>query len=135
MARTGRPPIFPTVADFEACNPDGFFKWADEEAHIYSWEWFAVYMNCSTDALKAYMAKDGIDELGNYDEQQDFQVPLKRIGTKIMAYLTENGLLGKYRDAVTIFYMKNYGYTDKQEVETNMTVSVQLADNFKGLAN
>ena len=125
MARMGRPPIFPNVAAFEACNPDGFFEWCKANEHIPLWEWFAVYMHCSRDVILDYMKKDGMCDDGSYDEQQDFRPIIKRIGTQIMAQLVEMGLTTTLKhDALTIFYMKNYDYTDKQEVDSNMTVKL-----------
>lgn len=138
MARMGRPPIFPTVAVFEEQlyhYEGGFFKWCKDENHIPLTEWFAVYMNCSTDAILDYAKKDGTQNGGNYDEQQDFSRIIKRVSTRIMAELIEMGLTTKLKhDALYIFYMKQHGYTDKQEVDTNMTVTVQM-QGFDDLAN
>lgn len=126
MARMGRPPIFPDVEAFEARNPDEFFAWCKENEHIPLWEWFGVYIGCPRDTLLEYAKKDGIMPNGEYDEKQDFARSLKRIADRISAYIIENGLQGKYRDALTIFYLKNYGYTDKQEVKADMTVTVNI---------
>ncbi len=138
MARTGRPPEFENVAEFEQrLNrvDGGFFAWCEQENHLPLWEWFAVYMGCCTTTILEYMKKDGVKPDGSYDETQDFTGAIKKVGQQIMGYLVENGLLGRYRDAVTIFYMKNYGYSDKQEIDSNMTVTVQMASDFKDLAN
>lgn len=129
MADRGRPPMFPNVAAFEERLENyegGFFKWCEDNKHFPLWEWFAVYMGCSRDIILDYMKKDGLNGGENYDAQQDFRPVIKRIGEQIMANIAECGLLGKCRDAVTIFYMKNYGYSDKQEVDTKMTVTVQM---------
>lgn len=129
MARTGRPPIFKTVDDFEARNPDGFFKWCEENAHKPLWEWFGVYIGCPRDTLLEYAKKDGVQSDGSYDNKQDFALAIKRIGDQINAYIIDNGLEGKYRDALTIFYLKNYGYTDKQEVKADMSVTVNIGSD------
>ena len=129
MARTGRPPIFKTVDDFEARNPDGFFKWCEENAHKPLWEWFGVYLGCPRDTLLEYAKKDGMQSDGSYDNKQDFALAIKRIGDQINAYIIDNGLEGKYRDALTIFYLKNYGYTDKQEVKADMSVTVNIGSD------
>ncbi len=129
MARTGRPPIFKTVDDFEARNPDGFFKWCEENAHKPLWEWFGVYLGCPRDTLLDYAKKDGMQSDGSYDNKQDFALAIKRIGDQINAYIIDNGLEGKYRDALTIFYLKNYGYTDKQEVKADMSVTVNIGSD------
>ena len=135
MAKMGRPREFENVAAFEARNPDGFFEWCAKEGHIPLWEWFAVYMDTCTTTLCEYMKKDGTQDGEGYDETQDFAKAIKRVGQRIMGYLVENGLIGKYRDAITIFYMKNYGYTDKQEVDNNLTVTVQIAGDKNGLSD
>ena len=129
MARMGRPPIFPDVEAFEARNPDGFFKWCEENNHKPLWEWFAVYIDCPRDTLLQYAQKDGMLPSGEYDNKQDFARAIKRIADRIHAYIIDNGLEGKYRDALTIFYLKNYGYTDRQEVKADMTVTLQIDGN------
>ena len=132
MARTGRPPIFRTVDDFEARKPGDFFKWCEEKGHKPLWEWFGVYIDCPRDTLLDYAKKDGIQADGSYDNKQDFARAIKRIGDQISAYIIDNGLDGKYRDALTIFYLKNYGYSDKQEVQADLTVNLTIdgADNL-----
>ena len=126
MARTGRPPRWKTVNDFiKECNPDGFFDWCKENEHKPLWEWFAVYCKCDRTTILDYLQKDGMQ--GNeYDNKQDFAHVIKRIGNEINAYIIDNGLEGKYRDALTIFYLKNYGYTDRQEVKADMTVTLSI---------
>ncbi|MBR4049176.1 MAG: hypothetical protein IKK09_01630 [Clostridia bacterium] len=139
MARMGRPPIFKDIDAFEErlnLFPGGFFAWCKEKNHMPLLEWFAVYMGCSSDAIQDYMKKDGMQPDGSYDAKQDFNRPLKLFIEELNAYLVEFGLTTKLKhDPLVIFCLKQRGYTDKQEVDTNMTVSVQLADNFKDLAN
>lgn len=133
MSKMGAPPLFKDVKAFEACNPDGFFDWCEENGRTPFWEWFAVYMNCSTDTILRYMAKDGISEDGSYDKKQDFRGTIKRIGTRIIAELLERGISPSFKhDALMIFYLKNYGYTDKQEVQADLTVNLTIdgADNL-----
>ena len=130
MAKKGAPPIFKSVKDFEARNPEGFWAWLEENNHIPLWEWFAIYMGISRDTLLRYMAKDGMLEDGSYDKQQDFREPIKRIGTRIIAELIELNLLNNFKhDPLMIFYMKNYDYTDRQEVKADMTVTLQIDGN------
>ena len=129
MARTGRPPRWKTVNDFiKECNPDGFFDWCKENEHIPLWEWFAVYCKCDRSTILDYSQKDGLQG-DEYDNKQDFARVIKRIGNEINAYIINNGLEGNYRDASTIFYLKNYGYTDKQEVKADMTVELRIDGN------
>lgn len=132
MANRGRPPIFPNVDAFESrlkWYEGGFFQWCKDNEHIPLWEWFAVYMDCSTDVIRDYMKKDGTTADGSgYDAQQDFRPTIKRIGTQIMAQLVEMGLTTTLKhDALTIFYMKNYDYTDRQEIDNNMTVKLTMS--------
>lgn len=126
MARTGRPPLWATVDEFvEKCNPYGFEAWCAENDKIPLWEWFAVYCGCSIDAILDYAKKDGVDKVtGEYDAQKDFSEVIKKVGQVIIAAMIQNGLLGKYRDAMTIFYLKNYGYSDKQEIITNKNILI-----------
>ena len=129
MSNMGRPPRWATVDDFiNECNPDGFFDWCKKNEHKPLWEWFAVYCKCDRSTILDYLQKDG-KQNGEYDNKQDFATVIKRIGNEINAFLIDNGLEGKYRDALTIFYLKNYGYTDRQEVKADMTVSLQIDGN------
>ena len=122
----GRPPRWATVEDFiNECDPDGFFDWCKENNRKPLWEWFAVYCKCDRSTILDYLQKDG-KQNGEYDNKVDFATVIKRIGNEINAYLIDNGLEGKYRDALTIFYLKNYGYTDKQEVKADMSVTLSI---------
>lgn len=139
MARTGRPPLFLDVAAFEKQlnhYKGGFFQWCKDKKHLPLVEWFAVYMGCSADAIRDYIKKDGIMPDGSYDEQQDFSLPIKRIAEEMNAFLVEYGLTTKLKhDALIIFCLKQRGYTDKQEIDNNMTVTVQIAGDENGLAD
>jgi hypothetical protein len=127
VARTGRPPRWKNVDEFiKECNPDGFFKWCDDEGHKYLWEWFAVYCKTDRHVILDYAKKDGMTPDGSYNKKQDFSAVIKRIGEQINSYMIDNGLDGKYRDALTIFYLKNYGYSDKQEIQADMTVNLTI---------
>lgn len=139
MARTGRPPIFKDVDAFEErlnWYEGGFFAWCKDFEHLPLWEWFAVYMNCSRDAICDYMKKDGMLPDGTYNKKQDFRPTIKRIGTEIMANLIEMGMTTTLKhDGLMVFYMKNYEYTDQQIIDTNMTVTVQIAGDNNGLSD
>lgn len=130
MAKMGRPPKWETVDDFiKECKPEAFFDWCKENEHVPLWEWFAVYCNTDRTTILDYAQKNGIMPDGEYDNKQDFAHVIKRIGEQINSYMIDNGLTGKYRDALTIFYLKNYGYTDRQEVKADMTVTLQIDGN------
>lgn len=139
MAKMGRPPIFEDVDAFEKRlnhYPGGFFAWCEEKKHLPLLEWFAVYMGCSSDAIQDYMKKDGIQPDGSYDKKQDFNRPLKRFLEELNAYLVEYGLTTKLRhDPLVIFCLKQRGYKDHQEVDSNLTVTVQIAGDEDGLAD
>mgnify|MGYP003299719979 CR=1 FL=1 len=139
MARTGRPPIFKDVDAFEKklnWYEGGFFAWCKENEHIPLWEWFAVYMDCSRDAICVYMKKDGMQADGSYDNKQDFRPLIKRIGAQIMASLIEMGMTTTLKhDGLMVFYMKNYDYTDQQVIDTNLSVKITMGNNADDLSD
>ena len=53
-----------------------------------------------------------------------------------MANLIEMGMTTTLKhDGLMVFYMKNYEYTDQQIIDTNMTVTVQIAGDNNGLSD
>ena len=132
MAKTGRPPEFADTDEFLKrldWYEGGFFKWCDDNEYIYLFEWLAVYLEIGNTTLCKYMKIDGTMPNGEYDNKQDFAKIIKRLGARILANLIQKGLLQKYSTPLTIFYMKNFGYTDVQEVKADMTVTLQIDGN------
>jgi len=57
----------------------------------------------------------------NYGKNEMFFPAIKRAKDKIMCHMESETLKGKWNTTFAIFLLKNYGYSDKQEVEnTNL---------------
>lgn len=66
----------------------------------------------------------------NYKNQDEFRPIFERFKDIVLADLMEKGLMGEINSTFGIFCLKNYGYTDKQEVETvntNLNKNVELS--------
>lgn len=65
----------------------------------------------------------------NYKNKDEFKPIFERFRDIVLADLMEKGLTGQINPTFGIFCLKNYGYSDKQEVETvntNLNKNIEL---------
>lgn len=107
----GRPPIFKSVEELQ------------EKIDAYK-EYLETSGKPPTIAGLAYYT--GIDRqtLYNYKEKDEFFGTIKRFVNWILATYEEQAV--EKGNAGIIFLMKNYGYTDKQQVETTGEVTLRV---------
>lgn len=55
----------------------------------------------------------------NYSYKDEFFNTIKKARDRVMAYIEEQAIIKG--NAGTIFIMKNYGYTDKQEIDASVS--------------
>lgn len=75
----------------------------------------------------------GIDRvtLINYGKKDLFFTQIKNAKAKVQAQLEENALMGKGNAVFTIFNLKNnYGWTEKQEIETKSKNKVTIINSL-----
>lgn len=107
----GRPPIFKNVGELQ------------EKIDAYK-EYLETSGKPPTIAGLAYYT--GIDRqtLYNYKEKDEFFGTIKRFVNWILSTYEEQAV--EKGNAGIIFLMKNYGYTDKQQVETTGEVTLRV---------
>jgi hypothetical protein len=104
----GRPLKFECVSDLEN-KINEYFKMADKKGKPYSIAALAVFLDCSRETIYEYER--------NPEKQEGFSDTIKKARDKCIAQLEEKLLDGKQNVTGAIFIAKNYGYTDKQEVD------------------
>lgn len=104
----GRPLKFKSAKDLQQ-KIDDYFAYAEANGKPYSIAAMAVYLDCSRECLYHYA-----------NEKEEYSDLVKRAISKCMAQLEERLLDGKQNVTGGIFIAKNYGYTDKQEIDQNI---------------
>ena len=111
--KVGRPLLFKTVEELEE-KIEAFYDYCEEKEVPLTFERIAVFL--------------GVDRktIFNYSEKDEFFPTFKRVRDRIQADIMEKGMSGAINPTFGIFCLKNYGYTDKQEIES----TVRNIDNF-----
>ena len=107
----GRPRLFNTVEELEVKIQE-FYDYCELKEVPLTFERLATFI--------------GIDRktIYNYEQKDEFFPTIKRVRDKIQADIMERGMSGAINPTFGIFCLKNYGYTDKQEISsTNVNVN------------
>lgn len=100
----------------------GFEDFCKEKEQPVIIEWLYYYLGLDNDDFAHYTAIS--------DEINDYGSILKEAKNLCKGYLVGNSTTGKWRDAVSIFCLKNnYGYTDSSKVEVDSNITVQFRDD------
>lgn len=62
-------------------------------------------------------------------ECEELSDALKKASRKCESMILQRGLTGRYNGSVSIFLLKNYGWTDKQPEETDSKIEVSLGSS------
>lgn len=108
MATMGRPVLWETPEALQE-SVEQYFLYCKENERPPTIAGLAYYLDVDRQTIYNYAKKD------------DFFDIIKKARNRIMMYLEENAVMGA--GAGTIFVMKQYGYTDKQEVDTTINSS------------
>lgn len=117
----GRPRLFNTVEELEK-KIEQFYDYCEEKEVPLTFERLATFI--------------GIDRktIYNYEQRDEFFPALKKVRDRIQADIMEKGMSGEINATFGIFCLKNYGYTDKQEVES-VNHNVNINKNLLDLSN
>ena len=110
----GRPRLFNTVEELEVKIQE-FYDYCELKEVPLTFERLATFI--------------GIDRrtIYNYEQKDEFFPTIKRVRDKIQADIMERGMSGAINPTFGIFCLKNYGYTDKQEItSTNTNVNKNI---------
>lgn len=118
MAKRGRPPKFKTVEELQE-KIDAYFEKCDEDGEPYTVTGLALALDIDRHTLL------------NYEDREEFLPPIKRAKAKCEHWLLEKAIQNKVPQPIAIFVLKNFGWTDKQEIEhttTEFTINVETQD-------
>lgn len=101
----GRPLIFKSAEELDA-KIEEFYEYCEERELPLTFERLSVFLNVDRKTI------------WNYEQKDEFFPCIKRVRERILADLMEKGLTGGINNTFGIFCLKNYGYTDKQEIES-----------------
>lgn len=107
VVKNGRPPLYNSAEELEKLI-DAYFKDCDKRQRP------------PTIAGIAYWLGMDRKSIYNYEKKEKFFHIIKRARDKILSNLEEEMILRG--NGGTIFLAKNYGYSDKQEIEQNTTI-------------
>ena len=120
MARTGRPLLFKSAEELQE-RIDAFYEYCEERGEVLTFERLAVFLGCDRKTIY------------NYETKDEFFLTMKAVRERIIADLMTKGLCGDINTTFGIFCLKNYGYSDKQEV-TSTNVNVNKDVNLSGIS-
>lgn len=119
MAKRGRPPKFKSVKQIQAAI-DAYFEKCDETKEPYAVTGLALALDTNCQTLLNYEAN-----------RPEFIEPIKRAKAKCEHWLLTQAMLNKVPQPIAIFVLKNFGWSDKQEIEhtaTEFTIKVDTSD-------
>lgn len=114
----GRPKVFNSVDELRE-KIEGFTEYCDSQGVPKTFERLSTFLKVDRKTLYNYKAKD------------EYAPLFEEIKQEILADIMQKGLTGEINPTFGIFCLKNYGYTDKQEVETvntNLNKNVDLSN-------
>lgn len=120
----GRPPFYNTVEELQA-RIDEYWNYIKGEADE-GGGWIRQPEYATVTGLALYLGFTTRQALLNYEGKDEFVDAVKKAKTKIeSAY--EQALFGK-NAAGPIFALKNFGWTDKQEIDQKTTIQDERID-------
>ena len=107
----------------------GFEDWCKETGRAILIEWLMYYLEIDQQEKAKYLLLNGVEDNGEYNKDNDYSYPLKRACDLCTSWLANNGVVGTWRDAVTIFLLKQQGYTDRTEMSVDSTIRIEYPDD------
>ena len=104
----GRPKAFNSVEELEKKIKE-FYDYCELKEETLTFERLATFLN--VDRKTIY----------NYEDKDEYFHTFKKVRERILADIMSKGLGNKINPTFGIFCLKNYGYTDKQEIESTNT--------------
>lgn len=125
MATVGRPPKYSSPEEMQAAideyfadrqprirtNPDGSPMLSKNNQPI-------IELNPPTiSGLALYLGFSNRTSLYEYEKEPEYSDTIKRARSRCEEFVESNGMSGIVPPAMAIFALKNYGWSDKQEIE------------------
>lgn len=112
----GRPPKYNNVEELEALIEE-YYEWCEIHDKPLTFERLATFLDVDRRTIYSYSQKD------------EFLPTFKRVKERILSDIMEKGMANEINPTFGIFCLKNYGYSDKQEVvstNTNVNKNVDM---------
>lgn len=116
----GRPPMFNSPDDMQI-KIDEYFTLTDKKEYAIT-------------GLARYLGFESRQSLFDYEQKDGFSYPIKRAKLLIEEQL-EIDCKNKQNPTGTIFIMKNFGWSDKQEIEQTVTNTTPQTLEIKVIKN
>lgn len=117
MAKVGRPKLFKSVKDIDS-KVEAYKEYLEKNKRPPTMAGLAYYLGCDRKTLY------------NYSKDDNFFPTIKKYRDWVMMNMEEAAI--DKGGGGTVFLLKNYGYTDKQEIETTVTTN-PISDILKEL--
>lgn len=130
--KMGRPPIYDNVEDmivkideyFDSCEPIPLVIDGEVKLHPKTDEVLYTKPDYPTqEGLALYLGYASKQSLYDNDKG-DFSYPIKRAKTRICERAVQFGMRDEIPTALAIFIMKNFGYTDKMDIQHSGEMSI-----------
>lgn len=135
----GRPLLFKTEEEleikideyFESCIPE-YLKDKDGELVTGAKGYILVNMNApSLSKLALYLGYASRQSLYDNEKKEEFSYIIKKARSRVEDWLYQHSLSAQIPPAVGIFLLKQFGYTDKQELEHSGAITNKHIDMSK----
>ena len=130
----GRPPKYSDTQTmenkineyFDNCKPE-YLKDEDGEYVISSKGLTLLNLNSpSLSGLALHLGHASRQSIYDNEDKELFSYILKKARTRVEEWVYQNAMSGSIHAAVGIFILKQFGYTDKQEVEHSGAFNVSM---------
>jgi len=129
MANVGRPPKYSSPEEMQSAI-DEYFDIIEAKAAIQLCK--REVLNCpSISALAVFLGFADRFSLYDYEEKEEYTHTIKSIRARMCSFYERFGGTGLLAPAFVIFMLKNYGYTDKQEIEHSGSVLNDFIKNLR----
>lgn len=113
----GRPLKFDSL-ELLQLKIDDYFAWADNNKRPYTITGLALFLDTSRETLM------------NYEAKEQYFDTIKRAKLRVENYAEERVYSGQMV-AGPIFVLKNFGWKDKQDIDSNTNVTFTVVDSYK----
>ena len=112
--KVGRPLKFQNVAELQS-TIDGYFQSCIAEDEPFTITGLCIALDCDKETIR------------NYKEREEFSSSINR-AYKLCEHYAEKQIFKAKNPAGAIFALKNYGWSDKQEIDHTVTSKIITVD-------
>ena len=81
--------------------------------------------------LALHLGFESRQSIYDYEDRKEFSYTMKTARLKCENFLESHGISGEIPPSISIFMLKNYGWTDKQEIEHKGNVVLNFDERLK----